>query len=285
MKKVIFTTFATAFIFASLVLAPSTSATVTPVVIWVDRATATTEYDSGYAASYATGAPDALACSDDSEQAWTFGEPWAGSKLTVHLESAVVASELQVYFSYDLTDTVKIELADENGDFSVFDEISEDYTCEFDTDAEYPNDIKVSFALDGVSKVSAIRFTVMSDYDYPEIDAVGVLVPNFTKPTKTKDPLIAGKEKVGQYLAAIPFEDTWASLIEPEFTFQWFACTKGGNKTTKKKPSDCSAISGAKASYLKLKAAQSGKFIRLSITATNTVGSTKVFTKATAKVS
>ena len=270
---------------SAIAFAPASTAAGATDSYWGATATATTHYN-GYDASFATGAPDATVCADVSGQAWTYGSPYLDSQLVVELAEPKAGNELAIYFSNDLVDNLRIELAFEGQDgFYLFSDIDEDKTCANDTDSEYPNNIKITRVLSGFQKVSAIRFTVETDDDYPEIDAVAVVATRPAKPVKEKNPTIAGTAKVGKKLVANEFPNSWGGYPNPQFSFQWFACTKTGTNTPAKKPADCTAISGATDDDFKLKASQNGKFIRARVIASNSAGSVTVFSKTTAKVS
>jgi hypothetical protein len=270
---------------SAIAFAPASTAAGATDSYWGATATATTNYN-GYEASFATGAPDATFCGDISGQAWTYYEPYVDSQLVVELAEPMSGTELAVYFSNDLEDLIRIELFFEGQDgFYQFSHIAEDVTCESNADSEYPNNIKITRVLSGFQKVSAIRFTVLTDAGWPEIDAVAVVATRSAKPAKEKNPVIAGTAKVGKKLVANEFPENWGGYPNPEFSFQWFACTKTGKNSPAKKPRDCTAISGATDDDFKLKAGQKGKFIRVRVTASNSAGSVKVFSKTSKKVS
>jgi hypothetical protein len=270
---------------SAIAFAPASTAAGATDSYWGATATATTHYN-GYDASFATGAPDASVCADVSGQAWTYGSPYLDSQLVVELEEPKAGNELAVYFSNDLEDLIRIELAFEGQDgFYLFSDIDEDKTCANDADSEYPNNIKITRPLSGFQKVSAIRFTVRTDAGYPEIDAVAVVATRPAKPVKEKNPTISGTAKVGKKLVANEFPNSWGGYPNPSFSFQWFACTDAFTNSPSKKPRDCTAISGATDDDFKLKAGQKGKFIRVRVIASNSAGSVTVFSKTTKKVS
>lgn len=194
-----------------------------------------------------------------------------------------MANSLVVYFSNDLEDSVLIEIADENGNYTELNTITGTYTCESNLDTEYPDDIRFEFALNGTSKVSKVRFTILTQSDYPEIDAVGLVKPAIA--TKVgQSPIVIGNPKVGEYLGAVTNDDTWTGSPKPVVTYQWFACTKAGTRTATAKPADCTAITGATRIFIKLKAAQKGKYLRIRVTGTNPGATKSIYSKSTAKV-
>ena len=98
---------------SAIAFAPASTAAGATDSYWGATATATTNYN-GYEASFATGAPDATFCGDISGQAWTYYEPYVDSQLVVELAEPMSGTELAVYFSNDLEDLIRIELAFEH---------------------------------------------------------------------------------------------------------------------------------------------------------------------------
>lgn len=270
----------------SLGLAPASNAANATVTYWGATASATTQYSNGYRAELATGAPDAETCGDVSGQAWTYGTPYTGSQLTIEFEEPIVGKELQVYFSNDLTDNIRLELSYSNLEgFWLFTDIADDYTCANDTSEEYPNNIVVSRELDNSSSVTGVRFTVMTEDDYPEIDAVAIVANAPTKPNLTKKVILGGKAKVGKFLVVNPFFDDWTGFPRPSLTFKWFVCSNAGKKSVSKKPAECKVIAGATDQSIRVKASMKGKYLRSSVTATNTSGSKTLISAASKRIS
>ena len=270
----------------SLGFAPASNAANETVTYWGVSASATTQYSNGYRAELATGAPDASVCGDVSGQAWTYGTPWTGSQLTIEFEEPIVGKELQVYFSNDLSDNIRLELSYSNLEgFWLFTDIADDYTCANDTSEEYPNNIVVSRELDNYSSVTGVRFTVMTGDDYPEIDAVAIVANAPAKPATTKKPIIDGKAKVGKFLVVNPYFEDWTGFPRPSFAYKWFVCSKFGNTAVTKKPSDCKLIAGQIDQGIKVKASMKGKYLRSSVTASNSEGSKTFFSSTSKKIS
>ena len=92
-------------------------------------------------------------------------------------------------------------------------------------------------------------------------------------PRAVEQPSISGKPEVGETLTADP--GRWAE--GPTFKFQWQSCDKSG--------ANCKDISGATGRTYGVRAADKDNTIRLEVTATNLVGSTKANSKETAVVS
>jgi len=283
----------TASLFATLLVAflitPSSSATNAEEVIWATGATATSQYDSNYAAELATGAPDATGCGDIGGQAWTYGYPTEGAQLELTFDEPILAEQLLVYFSNDLNNMIQIEIAGENGDYTPFvsiDTITETARyCGVDNDTEYPNNIKAEFPLDSGAVISKIRLTVEFDNGYPEVDAVGVVPVNLVKPTYLNAPVVTGKAKVGRYLSVTDYSDSWSGNPDITLNYQWFSCTKAGSAPVNKKPKNCKIIGGAQGPDLKLAKAQKGKYIRIRIIGENYAGHKTVYSKTSKKVS
>ena len=266
----------------SLLISPlvtNSSSATEPETFWGVSATATTEY-SGYEAVYATGAPDASDCADINGQAWTFGSPATNSELTVIYAQPVELGSILINFSYDMEDTLLIEVANgADGAFTTITTITADYTCA--NDANLSPNIPVSIPVSGNVVADRIRITVLTDNDYPEIDAIAFLSAphvDVVTPVKTKNPVINGQAKVGKKLTANAFQSSWEG--SPTIAYAWFACTAKGTTPTDVKPANCKAITSANKSTLSLKSAQKGKFIRVRVIATNEAGSVTAFSKS-----
>jgi hypothetical protein len=93
-------------------------------------------------------------------------------------------------------------------------------------------------------------------------------------PTNTAAPTISGTPTVGQTLTASP--GTWTSDTTPTFAYQWQRCDSAGN--------NCAAITGATAQTYVVQSADVGKTIRVTVTATNSSGSTASTSAQTAVV-
>jgi hypothetical protein len=93
-------------------------------------------------------------------------------------------------------------------------------------------------------------------------------------PVNTAAPTISGTATIGQTLTA--GNGTWTSDTTPTFTYQWQGCDAQGN--------NCAAISGATNQTYTVQSADSGKTIRVSVTAKNTSGTTSASSAQTAVV-
>jgi hypothetical protein len=114
--------------------------------------------------------------------------------------------------------------------------------------------------------------------------AVVPVVEELVKPTMTKAASISSKSpKVGVVVSAS--QGTWSGSAPMTFKYSWYRCTVKGTVTTKAKPlasAQCTVIAGKSASTYKLVKADKGKFIRATVTATNSKGSAYSTTKTTA---
>ena len=97
-----------------------------------------------------------------------------------------------------------------------------------------------------------------------------------SSPTNSAAPAISGSAAVGQTLTATT--GVWSGSPTPKYTFQWFACSNNSSTDS------CSAITGATTNKLALTSAQSGSYIRVRVTATNTIAATQAFSAASAAV-
>jgi hypothetical protein len=115
----------------------------------------------------------------------------------------------------------------------------------------------------------------------PQISFAPVIV----KPVvKTASALSTTTPKVGVTLKATKGTFTGSTIVTYKYT--WYRCTIIGKTALKVKPvtaNKCSAISGKTTSSLKLTKAEKGKFIRVSVTATNSAGTSYNTSKTTTK--
>lgn len=95
-----------------------------------------------------------------------------------------------------------------------------------------------------------------------------------TAPSSTTLPAITGTPVSGQTLTAS--QGTWAGTTPISYTYQWQRCSSAG--------SGCSAIAGATSPSYALGSAEVGFAIRVTVTASNSVGSTSASSAATAAV-
>ncbi len=93
-------------------------------------------------------------------------------------------------------------------------------------------------------------------------------------PANTSAPTISGTATQGQTLSAST--GTWAGYPAPTFAYQWERCDQSG--------ANCNAVSGATSSTYALEAADVGSTLLVTITATNTAGSTQSSSTASAIV-
>jgi hypothetical protein len=106
-------------------------------------------------------------------------------------------------------------------------------------------------------------------------------------PSNRVAPVISNKTfKVGATLSSVL--GTWLGSGNVTYKYSWYRCTVSSKTEAAAAPSKankCTSISGQKLSRYKLAKADKGKYIRLLITATNSVGSASILTKTTGKVS
>jgi subtilisin len=94
-------------------------------------------------------------------------------------------------------------------------------------------------------------------------------------PVNTAYPAITGTATVGRALSASA--GTWTAT-SPSYAYQWLRCTSGA-------VASCTNISGATTSSYTLVAADRGKYVRISVTATNSAGTASMRSYSTALVS
>jgi hypothetical protein len=100
-------------------------------------------------------------------------------------------------------------------------------------------------------------------------------------PSLTAAPAISGTPSASIELSAT--SGTWNGHPTPATAYAWFSCTASGAAATAL-PAGCTAISGATSSTYTPLAAVAGKYLRVRITATNSVGSTTSFSATTDRV-
>jgi len=93
-------------------------------------------------------------------------------------------------------------------------------------------------------------------------------------PSNTKLPAISGAAKDGQLLSAS--NGTWTGTPPLSFAYRWEACNSTG--------AECSVILGAAASTYRVITSQIGGTLRVSVTASNTVGSASATSAASAVI-
>jgi len=99
--------------------------------------------------------------------------------------------------------------------------------------------------------------------------------------TNTSAPAISGTTTVNSTLTGS--KGSWAGYPVPIYAYQWLRCTSTG-AATDALPSGCSAISGATSSTYKLSTLDYGKYLRLKVVGTNTLGADTKYSAASAKI-
>jgi hypothetical protein len=92
--------------------------------------------------------------------------------------------------------------------------------------------------------------------------------------------------KVGTTLSSL--KGTWRGTGDVAYKYTWYRCTVSSKTVSIAAPTraqKCSTISGQKSSRYKLTKSDKGKYVRLLVTATNSLGSAYLLTKSTGKVS
>lgn len=115
-------------------------------------------------------------------------------------------------------------------------------------------------------------------YYFDEIGVNGAVTSALpSKPANRVVPTLTNKNfKVGVTLAST--KGVWLATGTVSYKYTWYRCASAS------KSAKCTVIAGAKAAKYKLTKADKGKYIRLMVTATNSLGSVTALTKATGKV-
>jgi hypothetical protein len=122
-------------------------------------------------------------------------------------------------------------------------------------------------------------------YYFDNIAINGALTPGIaSKPANTKAAAISNKTfKVGTALAAV--KGTWVGTGSITYKYTWYRCTTReavSRSTTPVSASKCVVIAKATAANYKLTNTDKGKYVRVLVTATNSLGSTLSLSKTTA---
>ncbi|HZO96335.1 MAG TPA: hypothetical protein VFB42_03090 [Gaiellaceae bacterium] len=104
---------------------------------------------------------------------------------------------------------------------------------------------------------------------------VGGAASNPSAPANSSPPTVSGDATVGSTLTANP--GTWTGASPISFKYQWLVCDGTGNA--------CHNIGGATSQTYKVASGDSGNTLRVSVTASNSSGSSSSVSAATAKVS
>ena len=94
-------------------------------------------------------------------------------------------------------------------------------------------------------------------------------------------PTISGSTTINATLTGN--KGSWAGYPAPTYTYQWLRCTRAGSASDAL-PSGCTAISGATRTTYKLTTTDYGKYLRLKVVGTNSLGSDTKYSAATAKI-
>lgn len=94
------------------------------------------------------------------------------------------------------------------------------------------------------------------------------------KPVNSVAPAITGSETVAETLTAD--SGTWTGAPTPTYAYQWQSSDNGTTGWTN--------ITGAKSATYEIQAADESKFLRCTVTATNTLGSVKAQSNATGAI-
>jgi hypothetical protein len=116
------------------------------------------------------------------------------------------------------------------------------------------------------------------------ISATSVAVaarPRFAPTVSTTSPSMTGLAMVGQQLLGGKGE--WSAFpTQVAYTYRWYRCTSAG-VSANSLPSGCTALSGTSPGY-RIVSSDLNRYMRLAVTATNSIGSSTVWSAASAKV-
>jgi len=293
-RKIFATLFTICLTLIGIQASQATSAS--PINQYAVDATASTYYSDAYGPAKATGAPDNSGKCEDSDIAWaSLSGKLDGETITLTYATAVVPSQIKIWMNVEPKSLVKVEARKGDGAWTnvlsrkITDSLKTSASCA--TEPFTPHTLTASNSTMPNTDIDQIRLTFNEAqvYENPnmgmkwsaELDAVQLTGLAPAKPAATKAASISGSSKVGSKLTASP--GTWSGAPKPTYTYTWAACTKSGAAASSL-PRDCTVISKATASSLTLASAQRGKFIRVIVSAKNSLGTVTSVSAATSKV-
>ena len=99
--------------------------------------------------------------------------------------------------------------------------------------------------------------------------------------TNTSAPTISGTASVNGTLSG--GRGSWSGYPAPTYTYQWLRCSTSG-AAADALPRGCSTITGARSSTYKVTGLDYGKYLRLKVVGTNSLGADTKYSAATAKI-
>ena len=109
---------------------------------------------------------------------------------------------------------------------------------------------------------------------------LGVTEPVTKAPVNTTMPNVSGDSYlVGMLLTAK--DDKWSAAPDPVKTYQWYTCTSVVALAARTLDGSCSEITGATQSTYQIDRSYTGKYVLVSITATNSAGAATVYSAST----
>jgi subtilisin len=137
-----------------------------------------------------------------------------------------------------------------------------------------------SYAIAAADASRYIRVRVSASNAKGPVDALSnataaVIIP-VVAPARASPAVVSGAATVGSTLTSTA--GTWTGTAPIALALQWLRCTSSA-------PTTCVAITGAKATTYKLTAADSGRYLRMQVTASNSKGSASSQSEPTAVVS
>ena len=134
-----------------------------------------------------------------------------------------------------------------------------------------PGEISINFPV-GLA-LNAAGDLWVTDYNNDRVEKWAPATPE--APTNTTPPSISGTPAVGRMLSASPGE--WRGSPPPTYDYSWRICNAAGE--------ECEEISGATSSSYTPVAADAGRTLRVSVTASNGLGSASSSSEATGTIS
>lgn len=226
------------------------------------------------------------------------GQPWTGYNAIVDTDGTLRITNAQnpavsfKYFSPKANSPVAVQLF-----------IGETMDTQMTTTASLGvNNLRFDFSTTGTWSGSKVYTKLVIFPDFQVAPSIPAAVYYFDEiainggsttalpsvsPSNTVTPVISNKTfKVGTTLSSV--KGTWLGTGTVAFKYTWYRCSVSSKTVALAAPlkaNKCTTISGQNSSKYKLTKSDKGKYIRLLLTATNSVGEAKILTKSTGKVS
>lgn len=278
-----------------------TIADAAPISQYATSATASSQYETGTTGDgtpgAAVGAPDQTVCGDTGPTWQSLNGNNNEQTVTLTFATAVVPSQIKIWMALEPRALVKVEARNGTGAWltvltrAITDTLSTGASClsgEVST-GPVPHTLTSSNATFPSTAVNQIRLTfnegeVNETFGMPwggVLDAVQLTgTAAVAKPANSVAPSISGRTRMGDKLTAT--KGTWTGGAPITYAYAWVVCNSSGAKASSL-PSGCTLIGGATSSTYTLGTKVLYKYLRVRVAATNSGGTTYVYSATSAK--